>query len=164
MQQQNTPNPTYAPLTPPAEPTPTESSPTEPGRRSGHHWLMWLMCVPMLLIVGTLIAIPIILMRLPADYFDVRTPRPWMENHHPILRVIGHVVKNVVGAIFLFAGFLMLFLPGQGVLTMLIGLSLIEFPGKRRVEAKIVGQSTVLSTINAMRAKFDKPPLIIAPD
>ncbi len=114
--------------------------------------------------VGTLIAIPIILMRLPADYFDIRKPRPWMENHHPILRLVGHIVKNVVGAIFLFAGFLMLFLPGQGVLTMLIGLSLIEFPGKRRLEAKIVGQSTVLGTINAMRAKFGKPPLIIAPE
>jgi len=117
-----------------------------------------------LMFVGTLVAIPIILMRLPADYFDIRIPRPWMENHHPILRVIGHLVKNLVGAIFLVAGFLMLFLPGQGVLTMLIGLSLIEFPGKRRLEAKIVGQSTVLSTINAMRAKFDKPPLIIAPE
>ena len=126
--------------------------------------LIWFPVSSVFMFVGTLIAIPIILMRLPADYFDVRTPRPWMENHHPILRVIGHVVKNVVGAIFLFAGFLMLFLPGQGVLTMLFGLSLIEFPGKRRVEAKIVGQSTVLSTINAMRAKFDKPPLIIAPD
>ena len=126
--------------------------------------LIWFAVSSVFMFVGTLIAIPIILMRLPADYFDVRTPRPWMENHHPILRVIGHVVKNVVGAIFLFAGFLMLFLPGQGVLTMLIGLSLIEFPGKRRVEAKIVGQSTALSTINAMRAKFDKPPLIIAPD
>ena len=126
--------------------------------------LIWFAVSSVFMFVGTLIAIPIILMRLPADYFDVRTPRPWMENHHPILRVIGHVVKNVVGAIFLFAGFLMLFLPGQGVLTMLIGLSLIEFPGKRRVEAKIVGQPTVLSTINAMRAKFDKPPLIIAPD
>lgn len=114
--------------------------------------------------VGTLIAIPIILMRLPADYFDIRIPRPWMENHHPVLRLVGHIVKNVVGAMFLFAGFLMLFLPGQGVLTMLIGLSLIEFPGKRRLEAKIVGQSTVLSTINAMRAKFGKPPLVIAPE
>ncbi|HMZ56402.1 MAG TPA: PGPGW domain-containing protein [Nitrospira sp.] len=126
--------------------------------------LIWFAVSSVFMFVGTLIAIPIILMRLPADYFDVRTPRPWMENHHPILRLLGHIVKNVVGAIFLFAGFLMLFLPGQGVLTMLIGLSLIEFPGKRRVEAKIVGQSTVLSTINAMRAKFDKPPLIIAPD
>ena len=126
--------------------------------------LIWFAVSSVFMFVGTLIASPIILMRLPADYFDTRIPRPWMENHHPVLRLLGHIVKNVVGAIFLFAGFLMLFLPGQGVLTMLIGLSLIEFPGKRRVEAKIVGQSTVLSTINAMRAKFDKPPLIIAPD
>lgn len=126
--------------------------------------LIWFAVSSVFMFVGTLVAIPIILMRLPADYFDIRKPRPWMENHHPVLRLLGHIVKNVVGAIFLFAGFLMLFLPGQGVLTMLIGLSLIEFPGKREVEAKIVGQSTVLSTINAMRAKFDKPPLIIAPD
>ena len=126
--------------------------------------LIWFAVSSVFMFVGTLIAIPIILMRLPADYFDTRIPRPWMENHHPVLRLLGHIVKNVVGAIFLFAGFLMLFLPGQGVLTMLVGLSLVEFPGKRRVEAKIVGQSTVLSTINAMRAKFDKPPLIIAPD
>ena len=126
--------------------------------------LIWFAVSSVFMFVGTLVAIPIILMRLPADYFDIRKPRPWMENLHPVLRLLGHIVKNVVGAIFLFAGFLMLFLPGQGVLTMLIGLSLIEFPGKREVEAKIVGQSTVLSTINAMRAKFDKPPLIIAPD
>jgi hypothetical protein len=126
--------------------------------------LIWFAVSSVFMFVGTLIAIPIILMRLPADYFDTRIPRPWMENHHPVLRVLGHIVKNLVGAIFLFAGFLMLFLPGQGLLTMLIGLSLIEFPGKRRVEAKIVGQSTVLSTINAMRAKFNKPPLIMAPE
>ena len=126
--------------------------------------LIWFAVSSLFMFVGTLVAIPIILMRLPADYFDIRIPRPWMENHHPVLRVMGHVVKNVVGAIFLFAGLLMLFLPGQGVLTMLIGLSLVEFPGKRRLEAKIVGQPTVLNTINSMRAKFDKPPLIIAPE
>jgi hypothetical protein len=114
--------------------------------------------------VGTLIAIPFILVRLPADYFDVRVPRPWMEDHHPVLRVAGHVVKNAVGGIFLFAGFLMLFLPGQGVLTMLIGISMLDFPGKRNVEAKLVGQPTVLNVINGMRAKFGKPPLVIAPD
>ena len=125
--------------------------------------LIWFAVSSVFMFVGTLVAIPIILMRLPADYFDTRIPRPWMENHHPVLRVMGHIVKNVVGAIFLFAGLLMLFLPGQGMLTMLIGLSLVEFPGKRGLEAKIVGQSTVLSTINAMRAKFHKPPLIIAP-
>jgi hypothetical protein len=126
--------------------------------------LIALTVLSLVFFVGTLIAIPIILVRLPADYFDIRIPRPWMENHHPVLRVMGHVVKNVVGAIFLFAGFLMLFLPGQGLLTMLIGLSMLDFPGKRKVEAKIIGQPTILSTVNAMRKKFEKPPLILAPD
>ncbi|HEU4684793.1 MAG TPA: PGPGW domain-containing protein [Nitrospira sp.] len=114
--------------------------------------------------VGTLIAIPFILVRLPADYFDIRVPRPWMKDHHPVLRVAGHVAKNAIGAIFLFAGFLMLFLPGQGVLTMLIGISMLDFPGKRKVEAKLVSQPTVLNVINGMREKFGRSPLIVAPD
>ncbi|MDX2253388.1 MAG: PGPGW domain-containing protein [Nitrospira sp.] len=114
--------------------------------------------------VGSLIAIPFILVRLPTDFFDIRVPRPWMEDHHPVLRVLGHLVKNVVGAIFLFVGFLMLFLPGQGILTMLIGISMLDFPGKRKLEAKLIGQPAVLNTINGMREKFGKPPLIIAPN
>jgi hypothetical protein len=114
--------------------------------------------------VGSLIAIPFILVRLPADFFDIRVPRPWMEDHHPVLRVLGHLVKNMVGAIFLFVGFLMLFLPGQGILTMLIGISMLDFPGKRKVEAKLIGQPTVLHAINGMREKFGKPALIIAPN
>ena len=87
-----------------------------------------------------------------------------MKDHHPVLRLVGHIVKNAVGAIFLFAGFLMLFLPGQGVLTMLIGISMLDFPGKRTVEAKLIGQPTVLSVVNSMRQKFNKPPLLLAPD
>jgi hypothetical protein len=126
--------------------------------------LIWLTVLSMVFFVGTLIAIPFILVRLPADYFDVRVPRPWMKDHHPVLRLVGHIVKNAVGAIFLFAGFLMLFLPGQGVLTMLIGISMLDFPGKRKVEAKLIGQPTVLSVVNSMRQKFNKPPLLLAPD
>jgi Putative transmembrane protein (PGPGW) len=126
--------------------------------------LIWLAVASIFMFVGTLIAIPIILVRLPANYFDVRIPRPWMENHHPVLRVVGHLVKNLVGIVFLLAGLAMLLLPGQGILTILIGLSLVEFPGKRRLEARLVGQATVLSTINKMRVKFNKPPLILAPE
>ena len=126
--------------------------------------LIWLTALSMVFFVGTLIAIPFILVRLPADYFDVRVPRTWMEDHHPVLRLFGHIVKNVVGAIFVFAGFLMLFLPGQGVLTMLIGISMLDFPGKRKIEATLIGQPTVLSVINGMRQKFNKPPLRLAPD
>lgn len=126
--------------------------------------LVTLTALSIVFFVGSLIAIPFILVRLPADFFDTRVPRPWMENHHPVLRLFGHLVKNVVGAIFLFAGFLMLFLPGQGILTMLIGVTMLDFPGKRKLEAKMIGQPAVLSAINNMRQKFGTAPLTIAPD
>jgi hypothetical protein len=125
--------------------------------------LVTLTALSIVFFVGSLIAIPFILVRLPTDFFDVRVPRRWMENHHPVLRLLGHIVKNVVGAIFLFAGFLMLFLPGQGILTMLIGVTMLDFPGKRKFEAKMIGQPAVLNAINNMRQKFGKPPLTIAP-
>lgn len=110
---------------------------------------------------GSLIAIPWILIRLPSDYFDVRVPRHWMKDHHPVLRMTGLVIKNIIGIVFLIAGFLMLFLPGQGLLTMLIGISFMDFPNKRQLEARIVGQRTIFPAINAMRQKFNKPPLTL---
>ncbi len=115
-------------------------------------------------LIGSVIAIPIILVRLPADYFDLRIPRHWMKNHHPALRVIGLIIKNLVGCVFLLAGFIMLFLPGQGVLTMLIGISLLDFPKKRELEARIVSQPSILKAINSIRHRFNKPSLILAPD
>lgn len=126
--------------------------------------LVTLTALSIVFFVGSLIAIPFILVRLRTDFFDTRVPRLWMENHHPVLRLVGHIIKNVVGAIFLFAGFLMLFLPGQGILTMLIGVTMLDFPGKRKLEAKMIGQPAVLGAINNMRQKFGTPPLIIAPD
>ncbi len=125
--------------------------------------LVTLTVLSIVFFVGSLIAIPFILVRLPTDFFDTRVPRRWMENHHPVLRLLGHLAKNVVGAIFVFAGFLMLFLPGQGILTMLIGITMLDFPGKRKLEAKMIGQPAVLNAINGMREKFGKPPLTIAP-
>lgn len=113
--------------------------------------------------IGSLIAIPWILIRLPSDYFDMRVPRHWMKDHHPVLRIIGLIIKNILGAVFLGAGFLMLFLPGQGLLTMLIGISFMDFPCKRRLEARIIGQPALLNAINAMRHKFNKLPLTLSP-
>ncbi|MEW6246741.1 MAG: PGPGW domain-containing protein [Nitrospirota bacterium] len=126
--------------------------------------LAWLAVLSVVGFIGTLIAIPYVLVRLPSDYFDIRVPRTWMKDHHPVLRMIGLIAKNAIGAVFFLAGFAMLFLPGQGILTMLIGISLMDFPGKRRLEAKLVGQPTVLQAINKMREKFGKPPLTVKDD
>jgi hypothetical protein len=117
-----------------------------------------------LFFVGTLIAIPFILVRLPAHYFDERHPRVWMKDHHPALRLIGLALKNAAGLVFLLVGIALLFLPGQGILTILIGVSLLDFPGKRAIERRIVGQETVLKAINALRARYGKEPLAVSND
>jgi hypothetical protein len=111
--------------------------------------------------IGSLVAIPWILIRLPSDYFDTRVPRYWMKDQHPVLRIICLIIKNMIGIVFLLTGFLMLFLPGQGLLTMLIGISFIDFPNKRRLEAKIIGQHTIFNAVNKIRHKFNKLPFTL---
>jgi len=111
--------------------------------------------------VASLIAIPILLVWLPVDYFDENRPRGWLQSHHPIIRGTFNVVKNLIAIVFLLCGIAMLVLPGQRVLTILIGLSLLDFPGKNKLERKIVGRPEVLRTINSIRLKFGKPPLVI---
>jgi hypothetical protein len=121
---------------------------------------MWvgLIIFSVIAFVGTLIAIPAILIRLPPDYFKNHHHKPWFANHHPVIRTLGLLIKNIVGIIFLLAGIAMLFLPGQGLLTMLLGILFIDFPGKHRLEQKLIQHPQILKAINAFREKSGKPP------
>ena len=121
---------------------------------------MWvgLIVFSVIAFVGTLIAIPAILIRLPPDYFKNHHHKPWFANHHPVIRTLGLLIKNIAGIIFLLAGIAMLFLPGQGLLTMLLGILFIDFPGKHRLEQKLIQHPQVLKAINAFREKSGKPP------
>lgn len=110
--------------------------------------------------VGTLIAIPAMLIRLPPDYFNNHGHRKWFANHHPIIRTIGLIIKNGLGLIFLVAGIAMLVLPGQGILTMVLGILFLDFPGKHRVEQKLIRQPQILNAINSMREKAGKLPFV----
>ena len=123
---------------------------------------MWvgLIAFSVIAFVGTLIAIPAILIRLPPDYFQNHHHQPWFANHHPVVRTLGLIVKNLAGIIFLLAGIAMLFLPGQGLLTMLLGILFIDFPGKHRLEKKLIQHPKILQAINAFREKAGKPPFI----
>ena len=113
------------------------------------------------LFIGTLIAIPILIVRLPDDYFIQNHRQTWLQNRHPVLRVSVYVIKNLLGYVFLLAGIAMLMLPGQGILTMVIGVSLIDFPGKQKLQRQLIGQAAVLRTINRIRRKFDRKPLVV---
>ena len=114
--------------------------------------------ISIIMFVGTIVAIPIILNRLPANYFQHDLEHKWMEDYHPIFRNIGLVAKNTVGLIFLLAGMAMLVLPGQGILTIIIGISLLDFPGKRRLEHKLLTQPMIFQAMNSIRTKCSKSP------
>ncbi len=69
--------------------------------------------------------------------------------------------KNALGYIFVVAGFIMLVLPGQGIFTILIGIMLLNFPGKYRLEQWIVARRPVLRSINWLRRRAGRAPLVL---
>ena len=107
-------------------------------------------------------AVMAVLVRLPATYFrddDVSiSPR-----RHPIIRGIAVILKNMFGALLILLGLFLSLpgVPGQGILTILIGVMLLNFPGKRRLERWLVSRPRVLPVINGLRARFGKPPLLL---
>lgn len=108
----------------------------------------------------TLLLVPILIIRMPADYFMYdKQHLKQFRRQHPFERLITTVIKNIFGVIFISAGLAMLVLPGQGILTILIGVTLISFPKKRALECRIIEQHTVVRTINWMRTRAGKDPL-----
>ncbi len=124
--------------------------------------LWWLAGTSVFVFIGTLILVPILLIRLPTDYFahGKRHPAPW-ANQHPLIRGILLVGKNILGALFLMAGVTMLFLPGQGLLTIVMGIVLLDLPVKYRLERWIISHRPILQGINWLRLRAGKPLLII---
>ena len=124
-------------------------------------YLLWLVAgylavsiVSIMIAVGALAA-------LPVTYFrDGGQPR--LLPRGGVTGFIGRVLKNILGVVLIILGFFLSLpgVPGQGVLTMLIGLMLVDFPGKRRFEQKLVTRPGVLETMNRVRAWLGRPPLV----
>ncbi len=96
---------------------------------------------------------------LPPDYFTETNQGRHIKN--PILRFFVFVLKNLVGGVFIVVGALMLVLPGQGLLTILSGLIISDFPGKKRLARKIIRIRAVFLAANKIRQQFNRPPLIL---
>jgi len=102
-----------------------------------------------------------LLVRLPADYFCDSSSRDFWIDRHPVIRRTGLIMKNVFGAVLVALGVLLSLpgVPGPGLLTILIGVMLLDFPGKRRLERWLIGQPTIVRTVNSLRRRYNKPPL-----
>lgn len=127
--------------------------------------LAWLSVASVVMFFGSLMAVPWLAIRIPTDYF--LRQHHWVDrwrHRHPLVRASLLLLKNLFGIVLVLAGIAMLVLPGQGVLTIVMGSVFIDFPGKLVLEQRIVRQPAILEAINWMRAKADKPPLRLPPE
>lgn len=128
-------------------------------------WQSVLLGVLLFLVTFTisLAIVSFIMVRIPADYFQQDRPRDLWSDRHPAVRLLGVLAKNLLGILLVGLGILMSIpgVPGQGILTILLGIMLLDFPGKRNLEHKLVSRPAVLKTINKLRHRFGKPSLVL---
>jgi len=133
---------------------------------TSHSGLLWTVSMVSIgTFVVTLAVIPYFIVRIPEDYLIRRRKhqeKPFAQK--PWMRAIYLVLKNLLGIILFVVGLFMFVIPGQGIITMLIGIMLMNFPGKRRIATAIVRQPAIFKSINWTRAKALTPPLLLPPE
>lgn len=132
---------------------------------SGLTWQRALLGVVLFLITftGSLGLVSLILIKLPADYFCSHYDRQIWSGRAPALRITAAVGKNILGIMLIMLGIIMSLpgVPGQGLLTVLLGIMLVDFPGKDRLERKLLHRPAIRNSIDKLRARFNKPPLVL---
>ena len=118
-----------------------------------------LVTASLLTAVLTLALVPILITSIPADYFICEKPLK-ISKYHPIINFLLKAVKNLLGAVFLCVGFVLLFLPGQGLVMILAGLLIMNYPGKYAIERWLIIKLGALPAMNTLRMRYGKPPLI----
>jgi hypothetical protein len=109
-----------------------------------------------------LVVMRYVVIYVPADYF-VREDREsqWWLDQHPAIRWTLFGLKNLLGAVLLVAGLILSLpaVPGPGVILIMVGLSLMNLPGKRRMELWLMRFPLVHRQIDRLRAKHGQPAL-----
>lgn len=116
--------------------------------------LWWIGALSLGLFLASIILLPVLLVHLPHDYLSQRNP-----GHSKPKPRLYRVARNLVGGLFVLAGIVMLVMPGQGLLTILIGITLMDFPKKQAFLRRVVARQRVLRSINRIRGRFGRPPL-----
>lgn len=123
--------------------------------------LLWL-AASLVTFIVTLVAMPLILVWIPEDYFlKSRRERPKLIKRHPVVRVLLTIVRNLIGYVLILAGLVMLALPGQGLLTILVGTLLINFPGRDRAIRWLLARGKIHQGVDWLRMRAGKKPLVL---
>ncbi len=108
-------------------------------------------------------AIMIVMVKIPANYFSSQYASRFHSDKRFFVRWGAIISKNVLGVILVLVGIVFSIpgMPGPGLITILLGLVMIDIPGKRPLEAKLIKHPAVLGAVNNLRARYNKPPLIM---
>jgi len=124
-------------------------------------WGLWVAVASVAMFVISLAAMPFIVARIPVDYFTHHgRHRMSQSSHHPLIALLLTGFKNLLGVILLIAGLIMLFTPGQGLLSILFGLMIMNYPGKYKLECWIIQKPLIFNAVNSMRKKQGQSPLL----
>lgn len=116
-----------------------------------------------MVLLSTALAV-FIIVQLPHDYFS-RTRRQMLQaDPNPLTGAIKRIGKNLAGWLLILMGIILSLpaVPGQGILTGFMGVVLIDFPGKSRLEQKVIRIGWIHRTFNQVRARFNRAPLTIS--
>ena len=122
--------------------------------------LTWLGIVSTVTFFMSLIIIPVIINRLKDDFFLHLHEHKKLENQHPVIFILLRILRYSFGTLLLIAGILMLFLPGQGLLTIILGISLLDFPGRQMAIDSLLQLHPIQKGLNWIREKGDAPPFL----
>jgi len=105
--------------------------------------------------------VSLILVKLPKDYFSKSRKTKFWSGPRPALHAVKVIGKNIAGVLLVALGVVLSLpgVPGQGLLTVLLGIMLLDFPGRDRLEQKLLSKPSITNTINRLRKRFGKPPL-----
>jgi H+/Cl- antiporter ClcA len=134
----------------------------EGGTIDGRTWLL-AGSLMVITIVGSLAIALAVLLRLPSDFLRAGRQGPLTGARLTPGEWVALVLRNLVGALLLLVGIVLSVpgVPGQGAITVIAALLLLEFPGKQRLLRSVLLRPRVLRTINRLRARFSRPPLTV---
>lgn len=112
---------------------------------------------------ASLAVVSFVLVKLPATYFKKSHNKKFLADRPPVIRGLAIIGKNLLGVLLVVIGILLSLpgVPGQGILTILLGVMLLDFPGRPRFEHWLVSRPRVFNAINKLRHRFSKPALVL---
>lgn len=119
-------------------------------------WMSYIAIASIVFFIVSIVLIPKIIARIPSNYFIVRSNTS-VSSSASVGKLILSILRNIIGSFLIFCGIVMLITPGQGLLTILAGLFILDFPGKFKLELYLIKKPSVLKTLNWIRHKQNVP-------